>query len=86
MLPMVIFEPEDETRSLLCRYVTDYNREAGGRVSILADTDSAAETVRYMESTEGIAVWVLGLVRGDSDKRDAAMRLGLHAFRRNRDH
>ncbi len=86
MLPVVIFEPDGETREFLCRCVASYNRDPAVRMSLVADTDSIPEMARYLESVEGIGVWMLGLVREQEDARNAAVRLGLRAIRRNRDH
>ena len=46
MLPVVIFEPDKDTRTYLTQSVAEYTRNHDSGMSLLANTASIEETVR----------------------------------------
>ena len=85
MLPVVIFEPDDGTREYLSQSVAEYTRNHDSDLNLLANTASIEETVRWMNSEEGIMMAMLSIVTGQSDCRKQTVQLGRQIVRRNRD-
>ena len=85
MLPVVIFEPDEKTRVYLSDSVTDYSRRNGSGLSLLANTSSVEETVRWLNEEKGIMLAMLSIVTGQSECRRATVQLGRQIVRNNRD-
>ena len=85
MLPVVIFEPDDGTRVYLTESVADYTRNHESGLNLLANTASIDETVRWLNSEEGIMLAMLSIVTGQSDCRKQTVLLGRQIVRTNRD-
>ena len=85
MLPVVIFEPDDGTRVYLSQSVADYTRNHDTNMSLIANTASAEETVRWLNHEEGIMLAMLSVVTGKSECRKQAIQLGQRVFHKNRD-
>ena len=85
MLPVVIFEPDDGTRIYLTESVADYTRNHESGLNLLANTASIDETVRWLNSEEGIMLAMLSIVTGQSDCRKQTVLLGRQIVRKNRD-
>lgn len=69
MLPVVIFEPDKDTRTYLTQSVAEYTRNHDSGMSLLANTASIEETVRWLNQEKGIMLAMLSIVTGQSDCR-----------------
>ena len=85
MLPVVIFEPDTDTRTYLSRSVTDYYQNHDSDMSLLANTASIEETVRWLNHEKGIMLAMLSIVTGQSECRKQTVMLGRQVVRNNRD-
>lgn len=85
MLPVVIFEPDDDTRTYLTESFADYTRNHDTGMNLLANTASVEETVRWLNQEKGIMLALLSIVAGQSDCRRQTVQLGRQIVRTNRD-
>lgn len=82
---MIIFEPDSEIRSFLARCVSDYYREHESSMSLLANTSSLEDAVRFFDGEQGVTLLMLSIAAGQDESRRGAVQLGRQAIRRNRD-
>ncbi|MBR6184892.1 MAG: LytTR family transcriptional regulator DNA-binding domain-containing protein [Clostridia bacterium] len=85
MLPVIIFEPNQETRRHLKGCVQAYSSTHDTSMSLLADTESLNDAVRYLNGEDGISLMMLSVAAGKDETRRGAVQLGRAAIRKNRD-
>jgi len=85
MLPVIIFEPNQNNRNHLRACLKDYCRDHASSMSLLTDTASVEEAVRYLNDESGIMLLMLSVVTGQEEARRGAVQLGRKAMRKNRD-
>ncbi len=85
MLPVIIFEPDEDTRGHLTRCVTDYYQSHDSRMNLVGNASSAEEAVRFLNEEKGITLVMLSIVTGQEDFRRQAVQIGRQVIRRNRD-
>lgn len=87
MLPVLIYEPHDDTRALLANalgIVAD-EKLAGARISLNISTSSAHDMERFIGAESGISLSILGLEQEPADNRRSCLTLGQLALKKNRD-
>lgn len=85
MLPVIIFEPDNETRYYLRNSVYEYYRSNPSQMNLEVDTDSLNDVARCLKSFDGITFYMLSIVAKQSEDRRGAVQLGRKILQTNRD-
>ena len=85
MLPVMIYEPDADTRALLAKALSAVSAGAESLFKICASTGSAGDLLRYLQAEDGIALVILGLSHLPEDNLAQCFRLGNLVMQQNRD-
>ena len=85
MLPVIIFEPDEEARSYLSGCVADYCKNTDSQMNLIGNASSAEETIRFLQEEKGIVLMMLGIITGKDERRRQAVQIGRSVIRSNRD-
>ena len=86
MLPVIIFEPDQDTRDHLRQCVFDYCKSNdGSKLSFQLDTDSLTQALKMLREEGGITLLMLSVAARQEENRRGAVQLGRKALQQNRD-
>lgn len=84
MLPVMIYEPNEDVRAMLAESLRTLPERAS-MLKIVAVTGSAQDLLRYLKEEKGISLVILGLERRPEDNRAHCLKLGQLVMKQNRD-
>lgn len=85
MLPVMIYEPDADTRALLVNALRALSAGAGSLFRICASTGSSSDLLRYLQAEPGISLVILGMARQPENNFAQCFQLGQLVMQQNRD-